>query len=102
MVLAAHVAPHGTAPHVVAAPVRDGDAPVARNRRRAAGVEQPPAGLRSRRHPLEERGFVPHGTVAGPRWLDLSLQPNDREPGCSLGDPQVVNNGPVALARFST
>src|SRR5699024_4662192 len=64
--------------------------------------QKDPGHLRSRGHTLEERGFVTHGTMADPRWLDLSLDPNDREPGCYLGDPQIVNNGPVALARFST
>jgi len=44
-----------------------------------------------------------HGTMAAPQWLDPTVDPNDREPGrCYLGDPQVVNNGPVGLARFNT
>lgn len=82
--------------------VRYRQAQVARNRRITTWVKKTLADLRSRGHTLEERGFVTHGTMADPRWLDLSLDPNDREPGCYLGDPQVVNNGPVALARFST
>jgi len=41
--------------------------------------------------------------MADPRWLDPSVEPSDRVPGvCYLGDPKVVNDGPVGLARFST
>ena len=44
-----------------------------------------------------------HGTVADPRWLDPTVDPNERTPGTSyLGDPQVVNMSPVGLARFCT
>ncbi len=41
--------------------------------------------------------------MADPRWLDPAVDPNQRRPGwCYLGDPRVVNDGPVGLARFST
>jgi len=51
----------------------------------------------------KERGFVTHRTLADPRFLDPTLDPNDRRPGwCYLGDPETVNSGPVGLARFST
>ena len=44
-----------------------------------------------------------HGTLADPRALDPAVDPNDRVPGTSfLGDPRIVNNGPIGLARFST
>jgi pimeloyl-ACP methyl ester carboxylesterase len=50
-----------------------------------------------------ERGFVTHGTMADPRFLDPTIDPNQRKPRwCYLGDPEVVNDGPVGLARFST
>lgn len=50
-----------------------------------------------------ERGFVTHRTLADPRFLDGSLDPNDRVIGhCYLGVPETVNSGPVGLARFST
>ena len=49
----------------------------------------------------EEFCFVVHGTMADPRWLDPTVDPNDRQPGtCYLGDPRVVNNSPIGLARF--
>ena len=61
------------------------------------------AHLRSTGRELEERAFVVHGTMADPRWLDPTVDPNDRTPGtCYLGDPRLVNNSPVGLARFST
>lgn len=50
-----------------------------------------------------ERGFVTHRTMADPRFLDVTLDPNGRRPGwCYLGLPETVNSGPVGLARFST
>ena len=52
---------------------------------------------------LEEFAFTTHGTMADPRWLDPSVDPNDRVPGqCYLGDPRIVNMSPVGLARAST
>ena len=49
----------------------------------------------------EEYCFVVHGTMADPRWLDPTVDPNDRAPGTGyLGDPKVVNNSPVGLGRF--
>ena len=41
--------------------------------------------------------------MADPRFLDPSQDPSDRETGrCYLGDPKIVNDGPVGLARFTT
>jgi len=78
-------------------------AQAARNRRITAWVRDKLAELRTAGRPDDEFGFVVHGTMADPRWLDPAVDPNDREPGtCYLGDPQVVNNGPVGLARFCT
>ena len=52
----------------------------------------------------EERAFVVHGTMADPRWLDLSIDPNDRKgPNwCFMGDPKTVNMMPAGLARYSS
>jgi len=50
-----------------------------------------------------ERGFVTHRTLADPRYLDGTLDPNGRQVGwCYMGKPETVNSGPVGLARFST
>jgi alpha-beta hydrolase superfamily lysophospholipase len=76
---------------------------IARNRRITRWVKDTLESVRASGRPLDERGFAVHGTMADPRWLDPTIDPNDREPGtCYLGDPQVVNMGPVGLARFST
>jgi pimeloyl-ACP methyl ester carboxylesterase len=78
-------------------------AQAARVRRITAGVRERLEGLRGQGRPNDERAFVVHGTMADPRVLDPSIDPNDREPGVSfLGDPRVVNNGPIGLARFSS
>ncbi len=82
---------------------RYGAAQVARNRRITGWVQEQLARIRTGSNPHEERGFVVHGTMADPRWLDPAVDANDRQPGvCYLGDPRVVNHGPVGLARFST
>ena len=49
--------------------------------------------------------FVLEGTMADPRWLDASVDPNDRDrekPWCYLGDPETANDMPTGLARFSS
>lgn len=78
-------------------------AQIERNRRITAWAKETLAGLKTAGEPLMERAFTVHGTMADPRWLDASLDPNDREPGrCYLGDPRIVNMSPVGLARFCT
>ena len=81
-------------------------AQIDRNRRITAWVKKKLAELKSSGRPdsdVAEFGFVVHGTMADPRWLDPKVDPNERTPGtCYLGDPRVVNMSPVGLARFST
>jgi pimeloyl-ACP methyl ester carboxylesterase len=78
-------------------------AQIARNRRITAWVCEKLEWLRANGRPNEEFAFVVHGTLADPRWLDPTVDPNDRVPGtCFLGEPRLVNNGPVGLARFCT
>ena len=78
-------------------------AQIDRNRKITAWVKHKLQELADKGCENEEFGFVTHGTMADPRWLDPAVDPNDRKPGwCYLGDPRVVNNGPVGLARFST
>jgi len=78
-------------------------AQLARVRRRTAWVKETLDTLRRRGGHEKERGFVTHRTMADPRFLDASLEPNDRPIGrCYLGHPETVNSGPVGLARFST
>jgi pimeloyl-ACP methyl ester carboxylesterase len=78
-------------------------AQIARNRRITAWVRTRLDELRRRGRPHDEHAFVVRGTMADPRFLDPTLEPNGRKPGtCYLGDPRVVNDGPVGLARFCT
>lgn len=81
-------------------------AQIARNRRITKWVKDKLAELEAQGRGSstdsgEEFCFVVHGTMADPRWLDPAVDPNDREPGtCYLGDPRIVNNSPIGLARF--
>jgi len=78
-------------------------AQVARNRKITAWVQDKLEDFRKCERSQEELGFVTHRTMCDVRWLDPTQDPNERKPGsCYLGDPRVVNNGPVALARFNT
>ena len=78
-------------------------AQVARNRRITAWVKDQLAAIRASDLPQRELAFTVHGTMADPRWLDPTIEPSDRAVGrCYLGDPKVVNDGPVGLARFCT
>jgi len=76
-------------------------AQVARNRRITAWAKEKLAEIRASDQPNREFAFTVHGTMADPRWLDATVEPSDRVPGvCYLGDPEIVNDGPVGLARF--
>ena len=76
---------------------------IARNRRITAWVKETLEMLRADPNAPPERAFCVHGTMTDPRFLDPSQDPSDREAGrCYLGDPKVVNDGPVGLARFTT
>ena len=59
--------------------------------------------LRKQGKPQHAHPFVVYGTMAAPCWLDKAVDPNERKPrSCYLGDPELVNDGPVGLARFTT
>ena len=78
-------------------------AQIERNRRISHWAKQQLQELRARETGEYERAFVVHRTMADPRWLDPTVDPNDRTPyGCYLGNPATVNVGPVGIARFST
>jgi len=79
------------------------EAQIGRSDRITDWVQEQLAELRRRGKPQHERPFVVYGTMAAPYWLDPSIDPNERRPRwCYLGDPEVVNDGPVGLARFTT
>lgn len=79
------------------------DAQADRMRRITERVEQTLYDLRRKGGAEMERGFVTHRTMADPRFLDPTIDPNGRRPGWSyMGNPETVNSGPVGLGRYST
>jgi dienelactone hydrolase len=79
------------------------EAQAARNRRITARVNDHLTGLRTAGRPDDESCFVVHGTMADPRWLDPTVDPNERRPGwCYLGEPRLANMSAAGLARFCT
>jgi hypothetical protein len=75
----------------------------ARIARITAFVEEKLASLKKAGRPFDEHAFVVHGTMADLRWLDPTIDPNDRKPQwCYMGDPRVVNMSPAHLARYSS
>lgn len=78
-------------------------AQIERNRRITRWAKAKLQQLKDAGRPNDEFAFVVHSTMADPKWLDPSIDPNDRKPNwCFLGDPQVVNNSPIGLARYSS
>ena len=76
-------------------------AQIARTRRITGWVRDKLQSLRDRGRGEEEFAFIVHGTMADPRWLDPTLDANDRKPRwCFLGEPHIVNMSPIGLARF--
>ncbi|MGH3243722.1 MAG: alpha/beta hydrolase [Spirillospora sp.] len=49
-----------------------------------------------------DRAFVVHRTVADPRFVDLTIDPSDREAGSMYGDPRVANEAGAGLGRYHT
>ncbi len=76
-------------------------AQVDRNRRITKWVKGKLADYKAAGQVNREYGFVVHRTMADPKWLDPAIDPNERKPNwCFLGDPEIVNDSPVGLARF--
>ena len=74
-----------------------------RSRRITVFAQEKLESLRRSGQPDAEYGFVVQGTVADPRWLDVTIEPNGRKPGwCYIGDPKIANMSPGALMRFTT
>jgi hypothetical protein len=78
-------------------------AQLARRRRRTALVKELLRELRSGKTREVERGLLTHRTLAEPRFLDGTIEPNDRRIGwCFLGEPEASNSSPAGIARYST
>ena len=77
------------------------DAQISRNRKITNWVLDKLHEFKKKGYENREYGFVVHRTMADPKWLDPSIDPNGRKPNwCFLGDPEVVNNSPIGLARY--
>lgn len=78
-------------------------AQIARNRRITAWVRERLAFLKERGGSDVEEPFVVYRTMADPRFLDTTIDPNDRPANrCLLGDPATSNNIPAGLGRYSS
>jgi len=74
---------------------------IQRNRNITAWVQEKLNDFKKKGENNREFGFVVHRTMADPKWLDASIDPNGRKPNwCFLGEPEIVNNSPIGLARF--
>ena len=52
--------------------------------------------------PASDHAFVVHRTMADPRFLDLSLDPNDRDTGTIWGEAKPINYAANNIGRFTT
>jgi pimeloyl-ACP methyl ester carboxylesterase len=75
-------------------------AQVARNERITAWAKAELERLRAAGVP--DRLFDVHRVWADLRFLDLTIDPSDREAGCYAGDPKRANAGPLGIGRTST
>ncbi|HEY4028377.1 MAG TPA: alpha/beta hydrolase [Candidatus Dormibacteraeota bacterium] len=94
-------APGRTPPYDPAYVERYRAAQEARNHRITAWVHERLARLEAARVP--DQAFTVHRTAADPRFLDLTLDPSEREPGASAGsDLRAANYAPAGLARHAS
>lgn len=72
----------------------------ARNDRITAWAEEMLGTLAELR--IADLPFVVHGVGADPRYLDLTLDPNDRRPGTLWGEPWNANYQPATLGHYTS
>jgi pimeloyl-ACP methyl ester carboxylesterase len=78
-------------------------AQIARNRKISDWAKDKLEGIKVKGDAHGEFCFVVHRTMADPRWIDPTVDPNQRKPNWTyLGDPRVVNDSASALGRFSS
>lgn len=78
------------------------EAQLARNRRITAWVRERLAELATTPDQAQDLPFVVHGTVADPRFLDVTIDPSDREPGTLWGPPAQANLLPATLGHHTS
>jgi pimeloyl-ACP methyl ester carboxylesterase len=74
----------------------------ARRDRLEAGVRERLGRLRSMANGPADQFFIIHRTHADPRFLDLTLDSNDRPWGSIWGDPRTVNYAANAFGRLTS
>jgi pimeloyl-ACP methyl ester carboxylesterase len=96
--------PSNGPPYADAFVARYRGAQLARNRRISAWAEAELSALAARGPAgLDDLAFVVQGTAADLRFLDGSIDRNDRQIGVTLwGPPQVANLMPAGISRVST
>ncbi|WP_236795515.1 hypothetical protein [Amycolatopsis sp. GM8] len=77
-------------------------AQVARSARIRAQITDRLESLEASENPVQDFAFVVHGTCADPRFLDLTLDPSDRETGTLWGDAWTANFAPSSLGRYAS
>lgn len=83
--------------------VRFREAQIARNHRITVRCQEQLEKFKKARSAEVERGFVVYRTMCDPRWIDSTIEPNDRKPNWSyLGEPRIANVIPAGLARYAS
>lgn len=77
-------------------------AQLARMRRITAWVRETLDQLDHRAGSLSDLPFTVHGTTADPRFMDVTLDPSDREPGTMWGPTAEANMMPASLGHASS
>jgi len=78
-------------------------AQVERNRRITAWARDTLADLAERGDdPARDIAFLVHRTVADPRFLDVAIDPSDRQPGTPWGDPSALNRAAIGIGRYTS
>jgi pimeloyl-ACP methyl ester carboxylesterase len=77
-------------------------AQIDRNRRITRWCYDTIARLKAERSPVTNLGFVVHRTFAEPGFVDLSIEPSERDVCRLWGDPRAANLNAASLGRFSS
>jgi pimeloyl-ACP methyl ester carboxylesterase len=75
---------------------------LARNRKITRWAQDKLAELAAAGGELQDLPFLVHGTTADPRFVDVTIDPSDREPGTMWGPTEVANLMPASLGHYSS
>jgi pimeloyl-ACP methyl ester carboxylesterase len=78
------------------------EAQVERNRRVTQWCFDTLARLKAEQSPVRNVGFVIHRTFAEPGFIDLTIEPSERDVCRLWGDPRAANLEAASLGRFSS